>query len=78
MEKLNLSMNLNINKHDLRYHQNIIIEKLFCLALLTQGTDVTEKVLTEFIKYRDIMFPGKYDQGHPIINVINTLNNQEE
>jgi hypothetical protein len=75
MSKSSLSMDLNISEHDLRYHQSIVVEKLFCLALLTQGTEVTEKVLTEFIKYRDIMFPGKYDQGHPIVKVINNLNN---
>lgn len=37
----------------------IIMEKLFCVAILNQGTDIAEKIFAEYNKLKDIIYEVK-------------------
>jgi hypothetical protein len=44
-----------LNLNDLTRDE--IVERLFCAALLKNGTDITSKVLKDYIELRDIVCP---------------------
>ena len=47
----------HINEADLSENKAIVIEKLFCGSILKQGVDITSKVLDDYIKTKDILYP---------------------
>ncbi len=47
-------MPVDLSKYpDDGYPSALQVEKLFCLALLDEGTDVVQRVASRFIEYRD-------------------------
>jgi hypothetical protein len=48
---------LGISEDDLVENKALVIEKLFCVALLNSSTDVCSKVLNDFLKLRDLLYP---------------------
>ena len=61
MERSEIIETLNIHLAD----RAGAVEKMFCAALLPEGTDVTQRVLNRFIKYSGLVFDKDFDKDEP-------------
>jgi hypothetical protein len=55
MTRDELMQAISISEEDLVLDKANVIQKIFCLALLNQGTDIARNVLNDYIKIRDIL-----------------------
>ena len=50
---------LHITDIDTVQHKAWVVEKLFCAAILNQGTDIAAKILKNYNELRDILYGEK-------------------
>lgn len=59
-EKLEAMACLHVTDVDLAEHRDIVLEKCFCAALLNTTSDITGKVLSDYMVLRSVFYPGEY------------------
>lgn len=54
-----LMQQLNITELQISTNSQRIPEALFCLALIQQGTEITARVLSDYIRYHETLYGEK-------------------
>jgi hypothetical protein len=55
MDKKTLMTMMNITEDDITYTQEVVLEKLFCVAVINQGAEIASNILKDYLEMKKII-----------------------